>query len=168
MCSRWMISSGASRAITSMASWSPRKSDPLTVSKACDSHVSSGLSAALIPPAAALECERTGWTLLMIATVAPDRAAARAARWPASPAPMIRTSCAGMARENMTHASLGRRQAGLQRPGDLLERDHAAQAAVIVHGHQRAEAPQRLGRGQRLERRVGGDLLAAGRHLADE
>jgi hypothetical protein len=27
-----------------------------------------------------LECERTGWTLLMIATVAPARAAARAAR----------------------------------------------------------------------------------------
>jgi len=30
--------------------------------------------------AAALECDRTGWTLLMIATVAPARAAARAAR----------------------------------------------------------------------------------------
>src|SRR6188508_853940 len=66
------------------------------VSKACDSHESSGLRAALMPPAAALECERTGWTLLMIATVAPALAAARAARWPASPAPMIRTSCAGM------------------------------------------------------------------------
>ena len=41
------------------------------MSKACDSHESSGLSAALMPPAAALECERTGWTLDMIATVAP-------------------------------------------------------------------------------------------------
>src|SRR4051794_19544462 len=33
----------------------------------------------------------------MIATVAPASAAASAARWPARPAPMIRTSCAGMA-----------------------------------------------------------------------
>ena len=41
------------------------------MSNACDSHESSGSSAALMPPAAALECERTGWTLLMIATVAP-------------------------------------------------------------------------------------------------
>src|SRR5688572_24298014 len=49
-----------------------------------------------MPPAAALECERTGWTLLMIATLAPASAAARAARWPASPAPMIRTSWEGM------------------------------------------------------------------------
>src|SRR3954449_6807859 len=52
--------------------------------------------AALMPPAAATECERTGWTLLMIATDAPASAAARAARWPASPAPRMRTSCAGM------------------------------------------------------------------------
>ena len=43
------------------------------MSNACDSHESSGFSAALMPPAAALECERTGWTLLMIATVAPSR-----------------------------------------------------------------------------------------------
>src|ERR1700712_2477666 len=52
--------------------------------------------AALMPPAAATECERTGWTLLMIATDAPASAAARAARWPASPAPRMRTSCAGI------------------------------------------------------------------------
>ena len=37
------------------------------MSKACDSHESSGLRAALIPPWAALECERTGWTLETIA-----------------------------------------------------------------------------------------------------
>src|SRR4051794_5621798 len=49
-----------------------------------------------MPPAAALECDRTGCTLLMIATVAPALAAARAARCPARPAPMMRTSCAGM------------------------------------------------------------------------
>src|SRR4051812_172995 len=51
-----------------------------------------------MPPAAALECDLTGWTFDMIATVAPSRAAARAARWPARPAPMIRTSCAGICR----------------------------------------------------------------------
>ena len=41
------------------------------MSNACDSQVSSGFSAALIPPAAATEWERTGWTLEMIATDAP-------------------------------------------------------------------------------------------------
>src|SRR4051794_5275196 len=66
------------------------------VSKACDSQESSGASAALIPPWAAFECERTGWTLEMIPTDTPASAAARAARWPARPAPMTRTSCWGM------------------------------------------------------------------------
>ena len=47
------------------------------MSKACDSHVSSGSSAALIPPCAAFECERTGWTLQMIPTEMPCSAAAR-------------------------------------------------------------------------------------------
>ena len=41
------------------------------MSKACDSQVSSGLRAALIPPCAALECERTGWTFERIPTDAP-------------------------------------------------------------------------------------------------
>src|SRR3954447_20131823 len=54
-----------------------------------------------MPPAAALECDRTGWTLLMIATVAPERAAASAARWPARPAPMINTSWEGMAKQSI-------------------------------------------------------------------
>src|SRR5947209_13640282 len=48
-----------------------------------------------MPPAAATECERTGWTLETTATDAPACAAARAARCPASPAPMISTSCEG-------------------------------------------------------------------------
>ena len=62
-----------------------------------------------MPPAAALECERTGWTLLMMATVAPAPAAASAARWPASPAPMMRTSCAGMAGESYAARPSGAR-----------------------------------------------------------
>ena len=41
------------------------------MSKAWDSQVSCGLRAALIPPWAAFECERTGWTLEMIPTDAP-------------------------------------------------------------------------------------------------
>ena len=45
------------------------------MSKACDSQESSGLSAALMPPWAAFECDRTGWTLEMIPTDAPARAA---------------------------------------------------------------------------------------------
>src|SRR4051794_16011959 len=48
-----------------------------------------------MPPWAALEWERTGWTLLMIPTDTPSSAAARAARWPASPAPITRTSWDG-------------------------------------------------------------------------
>ena len=96
MCSRCMTSPGASLHMISMASWSPRKSEPLTVSKACERQSSAGLMAALMPPAAATECERTGWTLLNSATDAPASAAASAARWPARPAPMMRTSCAGM------------------------------------------------------------------------
>ena len=65
-----------------------------------------------MPPAAAFEWERTGWTLLMMATVAPASAAARAARWPASPAPMIRTSCAGMVREDIDSGYTVERRSG--------------------------------------------------------
>ena len=85
-----------------------------------------------MPPAAATECERTGWTLLMIATVAPASAAARAARWPARPAPMIRTSWAGMPVESIRRRAARRpggpsapAEAAEQRPADLVERDHA-------------------------------------------
>ena len=138
------------------------------MSNACDSHVSSGFSAALMPPAAATECERTGWTLLMIATVAPASAAARAARWPARPAPMMRTSWAGIALDDIregraaTRGLAAARRGRRQRPLDLIAREHAAQAAVGVDGHDRAEAPQRLGRDRRLERLVGADRLPGG------
>src|SRR5215210_6172186 len=49
-----------------------------------------------MPPWAAFECERTGCVLEMTPTVAPPSAAASAARIPARPAPMTRTSCWGM------------------------------------------------------------------------
>src|SRR5271167_631705 len=106
--------------------------------------------AALIPPAAATECERTGWTLLMIATLAPLSAAARAARWPARPAPMIKTSCAGMAPFARARGMAWRRglyvapgtlySGRLQGPAHLRERDHALQHAVLVDGDHGAQA----------------------------
>src|SRR3954462_14828848 len=157
MCSRCSSSSGASRHMISIASWSPRKSDPLTVSYACDSHVSSGFSAALIPPAAATECERTGWTLLMIATVAPSSAAARAARWPARPAPMIRTSWEGMTRNLITWVPTSMAGGGRDRPPDLLDRHHAAQEVLAVEREDRAKAAQRGLGEQVLELLVGAD-----------
>src|SRR3954451_17683622 len=131
-----------------------------------------------MPPAAATECERTGWTLLMIATEAPSSAAARAARWPASPAPMIRTSCDGMAPALYRSVPLirpvpgrgrplrrGRSSPVQDRPGDgcregaadVLERDHAAQPRLGVHDHQRPEAPQRLRGQELLDRRLAAD-----------
>src|SRR3954452_19034668 len=112
--------------MTSIASWSPRKSDPLTVSKAWLRQSSAGLIAALMPPAAATECDRTGWTLLMIATVDPLSAAARAARWPARAAPMIRTSGAGM-RPGLYKPSGGGCRQGA---ADLFDGDDPAEHAL--------------------------------------
>src|SRR5207249_2887749 len=129
-----------------------------------------------MPPAAATECERTGWTLLMIATLAPARAAARAARWPARPAPIIKTSCAGIGRSELS-CSEGRcaedsitRLAGPalellaapphrsrcrpQRSAHPRQRDDALQHAVGVDRHHRTEAAEALGAEQRLERIV--------------
>src|SRR5215217_4094576 len=119
--------------------------------------------AALMPPAAATECERTGWTLDRIATVAPASAAARAARWPARPAPMMRTSCSGIeapsggpdwtlyVRPSRTRMRLpGRKRRGDGAP-HLLERHDAGQDPVAVDGHERAERAQALGPEQRLD-----------------
>src|SRR4051812_32309825 len=133
----------------SIASWSPRKSEPLTVSNACDSHESSGFRAALMPPAAALECERTGWTLLKIATVAPERAAASAARWPARPAPMINTSWEGMARE-----SIGATGPDVSRP--IAAPRHGAPPPSVILGVENDPSPQpapRAGARRRRPRR---------------
>src|SRR5277367_2343721 len=157
MCSRCRTSPGASEHITSIASWSPRKSEPLTVSYACECQSSSTEIAALIPPAAATECERTGWTLLMIATLAPSRAAASAARWPARPAPMIRTSCAGMAVSGGRGGAFatGTLYSGrTQGPADLRQRHHALQDAILVDGDHRAQAAQSFGPQQGFQRRL--------------
>src|SRR6185436_11704034 len=105
-----------------------------------------------MPPAAATECERTGWTLLMIATVAPSSAAARAARWPARPAPMMRTSWEGMA-GNLISMPGG----GGDRPPHLLDRHHAAEEVLPIEREDRAEAAQRGLGEQILELLVGAD-----------
>src|SRR3954470_12350464 len=102
--------------------------------------------AALIPPAAATEWLRTGWTFDRIATVAPARAAARAARWPARPAPMMSTSWAGILPGLYYELPCGSddragRRAG-QRAGDLLDGDHAAEHPLGVDRQQRAELAQ--------------------------
>ena len=106
-----------------------------------------------MPPWAAFECERTGWTLEMIPTDAPSSAAARAARWPARPAPMTRTSCWGIFGE--AGAILWKRYGRHSAPGDWLRnrsprrrrlraargdrvhRHDPAQHAVAVHRHHR-------------------------------
>src|SRR5437763_11493910 len=106
-----------------------------------------------MPPAAATECDRTGWTLLMIATVDPLSAAARAARWPARPAPMIRTSWAGM-RPGLYKPSGGGCRQGA---ADLFDGDDPAEHALGVDRHQRAEVAEARLAEQRLERLVAPD-----------
>src|SRR4051794_21791411 len=46
-----------------------------------------------MPPSAAPECERVGWSFEIIATSAPASCASIAARMPAQPAPTTSTSC---------------------------------------------------------------------------
>src|SRR5258708_16955601 len=134
-----------------------------------------------MPPAAATECERTGWTLLMIATLAPCCAAARAARCPARPAAMIKTSCAGMApcasswgetaaRLYNERASVPGSSGGRQGAADLGEGDHALQHPVGVDGDHRAEPAEALRAEHRFERRLFADphgqvLLEGVHHL---
>src|SRR4051794_10783865 len=119
-----------------------------------------------MPPAAATECERTGWTLLMIATVAPASAAARAARWPASPAPMIRTSWDGMGRRTLFQPAPGRRPgsgpwptsaSGAESAAQLVHGDDALKHALPVDGEDRAQPAQSLRAQQRLQRLVRAD-----------
>src|SRR4051812_43705368 len=101
-----------------------------------------------MPPCAALLCERTGWTLEMTPTDTPLSAAASAARWPARPAPITRTSCFGMRRGGVYSGG----QSTAQRPPDRVNRHNPAQDAVSVHRHHGPEASQSLVREQRLER----------------
>src|SRR3954466_13628486 len=107
-----------------------------------------------MPPWAAFECERTGWTFDKIPTDTPSSAAASAARWPASPAPITSTSCVGKARGSL-------RRARPESPSPLVRRDDPAQHAVAVHGKQAAELRKPFGGQQGVERSVLRDLEGA-------
>src|SRR4051812_12913826 len=125
-----------------------------------------------MPPCAAFEWERTGWTLERIPTEAPSSAAASAARCPARPAPITRTSWVGIPSE-----SPSRDRAGISRRGsailwdrglgaecapDLIHGHDSAHHPVRVDRHQGAELDQSLRAEQRLERLVDPDPVAAG------
>src|SRR5918999_729579 len=89
-----------------------------------------------MPPWAALEWERTGWTLDRIPTFAPCSAAASAARWPASPAPITRTSCWGMGGGGIlfsaTGASRGARRLSVPMEGKLASPPVDRRLAVLA------------------------------------
>src|SRR3954449_3851943 len=72
-----------------------------------------------MPPWAAFEWERTGWTLERIPTETPSSAAASAARCPASRAQIRGTSCGGKARASLWD---GFRE---PRPGSVVVEDRA-------------------------------------------
>src|SRR4051794_38944330 len=79
-----------------------------------------------MPPSAAPEWLRVGWSLEIIATSAPASCAAMAARMPAQPAPTTRTSCSPITSSDGTatadgEASDPRPGLGEARLGELLE-----------------------------------------------
>jgi site-specific recombinase XerD len=57
----------------------------------------------LMPPSAAPECERVGWSFEIIATSAPASWASIAARMPAQPAPTTSTSCFAITELTLAH-----------------------------------------------------------------
>src|SRR5205807_468346 len=88
----------------------------------------------------------------MIPTDAPAWAALRAARWPARPAPITRTSCSGTgfgfyANGCQAPGVLWSPHPGdtlLERPSDLVPGHDPEQPPVGIHGHQRAHPHDRL------------------------
>src|SRR4051812_21450972 len=125
-----------------------------------------------MPPWAAFECERTGWTLERIATDDPSSAAASAARCPARPAPITRTSWVGIPSWSPSRDRAGgsRRGTAILWDGglgaecapDLVDGHDSPHHAVGVDRHQRAERREALGSEQRLERLVDPDPVVAG------
>src|SRR3954447_10351738 len=127
------MSPGASRVTISIASWSPMKSEPLTVSNAWISGLSSAAfpRAALMPPSAAPEWLRVGCSFEIIATSAPASKAAMAARIPAQPAPTTRTSCSPI---TLSDATSSREGLALEaRPGRSERRVVESLEVVLEH-----------------------------------
>src|SRR5262249_24353768 len=132
--------------------------------------------AALIPPSAAPEWLRVGWSLEIIATSAPASKAAMAARMPAQPAATTRTSSSpitssdatGSARVTAVQSGAGPGRGEL-RLGELLEvrPEHPGQLARlgVVGGRiapGRARVEQRRGDARDLDRHLEAeDLVGA-------
>src|SRR3954469_13212662 len=110
-----------------------------------------------MPPCAAFECERTGWTFARMPTDTPSSAAASAARCPARPAPITSTSWEGilvavlLERRRLYGTpsqtlllvyacrGSGELRERLERARDLLDRHDAAQHALGVDRHDRSQ-----------------------------
>src|SRR5271165_6940256 len=129
-----MTAAIALRHIYSMASWSPRQSDPLTVSYMCQRQSSSPMlpSAAEMPPCAATVWLRVGNTLVTQAVERPASASPNVARRPAPPAPTTTTSqlC------SMKRYSVLAIAASL---ADVQDREHGAAAEQHVRKAQRQQ-----------------------------
>src|SRR5262245_56553916 len=96
-----------------------------------------------MPPWAALEWDRTGWTLLMIPTETPCSAAASAARWPARPAPITKTSWSGM-RERSYKPALAGASTGVSRTvSAMATATSTAPHAAIPSGRDRSASGAR-------------------------
>src|SRR3954453_4494714 len=115
-----------------------------------------------MPPWAAFEWERTGWTLDRIPTETPCSAAASAARCPARPAPITSTSCVGKARASLWEPVSRPLSGRFERAPDLIGRDDPAQDTLGVNGHDCAQLCQAVCLEHRLEWCVGCDLESAG------
>src|SRR5215213_4437758 len=104
----------------------------------------------------------------MIPTDAPCSAAASAARWPARPAPITRTSCFGMRRWPV----YSRGQGPAQCPLDRVDRHDSAEHALPVDGHHGTEPAEALVGQERLQRILetraqGSAAVVAGHHGRD-
>src|SRR4051812_16188055 len=100
-----------------------------------------------MPPWAAFEWERTGWTFDRIPTETPCSAAASAARCPASPAPMTSTSCWGKARASLWDAFQRVRSGGFNHPGEDLDHLAGSQTLHLGQALPRREARRQADRG---------------------
>src|SRR4051794_32341792 len=114
-----------------------------------------------MPPWAAFEWERTGWTLERIPTETPCSAAASAARCPARPAPITSTSCVGKARASLWEGVFRLPSGGSERAADLIRGHDSPQHTVAVHRHHRSELREALRLQERFERRLLVDLEGA-------
>src|SRR3982750_2611945 len=124
--------------MNSIASWSPRESEPLMVSYMCQSQLSSPMlpSAAPMPPCAATVWERVGKTFESTATRRPDLASSSEARMPAPPAPTITASNLrmGMVISSSPEDARGPHEVEQQHESDgELRREAQARGAHVIH-----------------------------------